>query len=536
MTMIINPILPGFNPDPSICRVGDDYYIATSTFEWFPGVQIHHSRDLVNWRLLDRVLTTRQQLDLRGAENSSGCWAPALTYSDGLFWLAFANTKACRGGSWMSTPCWVVTAETIEGPWSDPISIGAIGFDPSIFHDDDGKKYILNLQWDGRLNRNYFGGIVIQEFDPVLKEPVGDIKPIFNGTEYGGTEGPQMLKKDGYYYLVTAEGGTGFSHAVTVCRSKNIMGPYEVHPTNPIITSRYKGDAPLQRTGHGFFVETQTGEWYMTHLCGRPVLDPEGYNHGETWGRGFSILGRETAIQKVLWHDDWPYLANGTTTGDIEVEAPDLVPHPWPIDILCDDFANDNVNKHFQTLRDPIAEHWCSLKARPGFLRLRGQHYLYSNFEQSMLARRVQAMSFCAETELEFEPNMIQEMAGLIVYYDKGNHYFLNVTINDKEEKILQIVQYTNNVYAESAEKVLLPRNEAVKLKVELKDVYYQFSWSINDNTWHAIGPKLNAVCLSDEFGGDIFRFTGSFVGLFAADITGRMKEADFAYFNYIEQ
>lgn len=535
MTKIINPVLKGFNPDPSIVRVGDDYYIATSTFEWFPGVQIHHSKDMVNWRLLGRVLDDERLVDLTGVENSAGVYAPALSYSDGKFWLAFSNVRACRGGSWMSTPCYLTWAESIEGPWETPVSINAIGFDPSLFHDDDGKKYIVNMIWDGRHNRNFFGGIAIQEFCVKQRKPIGKITKIFEGTkEFGCTEGPQILKKDGYYYLITAEGGTGFYHAVTVCRSKALLGPYEIHPNNPILTSRFKPEAPLQRTGHGFFVETQKGEWYMTHLCGRVVDDPDGYNFTPEFGRGYSLLGRESAIQKVLWREGWPWLANGTNTADLEVEAPNLPPHPWPTEKLRDDFNEPTLNKHFQSLRKPFEESWCSLTERKGCLRLKGQHYLYSNYEQSMVARRVQSFRFMAETCVDFQPDYIQQLAGLIVYYNKGNHYFLRISANDEGLRTLQIVQYIDNNYGEPVEELELP-DGLIYMRVALKELRYQFSWSTDGEHWKLIGRPLNAVCLSDEYGADIFKFTGTFVGLFVADVTGEGKSADFDYFDYQE-
>ncbi|GLS25953.1 glycoside hydrolase family 43 protein [Marinibactrum halimedae] len=533
MNTIKNPILPGFNPDPSICRVGEDYYIATSTFEWFPGIQIHHSKDLVNWRLLTRALSEVRLLDLTGIDNSGGCWAPALTHADGKFWLTYANMRAFRGGSWMSPRCYLITADSIEGPWSDPVSINAFGFDPSIFHDDDGKKYILNMIWDGRLNKNFFGGIVLQEYDPIAQKNIGEIQTIFHGTECGFTEGPQMFKKDGYYYLVTAEGGTGFHHAVTVCRSRNIAGPYEVHPNNPVITSEFKGDAPLQRTGHGFFVETQSNEWYMSHLLGRPVDNPEGYNFVPKFARGFSILGRESGLQKIKWENDWPYLYNGTNTGELNVIAPDLPAHPWPSESLNDDFESDQLNPHFQSLRQPIEERWCSLKARQGYLRLTGRDYLYSNYDQSFIARRIQHFEFSAETELDYSPEYIQQMAGLVVYYDKGNHYFLKVSIDDNHARTLQIVGHINDQYNEYGTPVVVP-DGPIKLKVTLGECWYQFYWQTNSG-WSPIGPKLNATCLSDEFGDDIFRFTGSFVGIFAADVSGLNKHADFSYFYYSE-
>ncbi len=169
------------------------------------------------------------------------------------------------------------------------------------------------MVWDGRANNNFFAGIVLQEYDPINEKLVGSPVNIFKGTELGCTEGPQLLKKDGYYYLITAEGGTAQDHAVSICRSKNITGPYEIHPDNPILTSRFQEHAELSRAGHGFFVETQNGEWYLSHLCGRRIPNPEGYQFIPKYNNGFSILGRETALQKVHWENDWPYVTTGKT-------------------------------------------------------------------------------------------------------------------------------------------------------------------------------------------------------------------------------
>ena len=534
MSKIINPVIRGFNPDPSICRVGDDYYIATSTFEWFPGIQIHHSKDLVNWRLLTRALSTVELLDMRGLDNSEGVYAPTLSYSDGKFWLCFSNTHSCRGGSWMATPCYVTTAENIEGPWSKPVSIGNYGFDPSIFHDDDGKKYIANMLWDGRQGKNYFGGITLQEFDASSGSLVGPVKNIFEGTELGCTEGPQILKKDGYYYLITAEGGTEFNHAVTVCRSTSVWGPYEVQPNNPMLTSRFKEDAELQRAGHGFFFETQNGEWYMTHLCGRPIKDPEGYQFIPKYGNGRSILGRESAIQKIKWVDGWPVLADGGNTPYVEVDAPDLPAHPWPAAPTREDFDTTELDVNLVSLREPVDERWASLTARPGYLRLTGRQYLYSRYEQSLIARRFQAMNATVTTAMEFAPEHFMQMAGLVVYYARNGHYFLKQSINDDGESILQVVQFVGDIYNEHAE-IVIPKSERVYLRVELKKQWYQFSYSLDEKSWTDIGPLLNSTPLSDEGGPDIFRFTGTLFGVYACDLTGQALHADFDYLDYEE-
>ncbi|WP_234495798.1 glycoside hydrolase family 43 protein [Vibrio maritimus] len=535
MTQTIqNPVLKGFNPDPSIVRVGDDYYIATSTFEWFPGIQIHHSKDLVNWRLVSHVLTRTSQLDMTGMDNSEGVYAPALTYADGKFWVCFSNVHSCRGGNWMATPSFVVTADNIEGPWSEPTPIGNYGFDPSLFHDDDGKKYMLNMIWDGRAKTNFFGGIVMQEFDAERGELVGEPRNIFEGTYLGCTEGPQMLKKDGYYYLITAEGGTERNHAVTVCRSKNVWGPYEVHPDNPILTSRFQEDAELSRAGHGFLVETQQGEWYLSHLCGRRIPNPEGYQFIPKYDNGFSILGRESAIQKAHWENGWPYVTTGKTPV-VEVNAPELEPCPWPELPKTDNFDSPELDINFQTLREPLDDSWASLTEKPGYLRLKGRHYLSSRYQNSLVARRFQSHYATVETKLEFNPTTPYEMAGLSAYYARNGHYFLKMTANDAGEKVLQIAGNINDVYGEYSEEVRIGDCDAVYLRLELKCQWYQFSYSLDGENWLTIGPALNSTPLSDEGGPDIFRFTGSFAALFACDITGRMQPADFDYFSYQE-
>jgi xylan 1,4-beta-xylosidase len=218
--MIRNPILPGFNPDPSITRVGRDYFIATSTFEWYPGVQLHHSTDLVNWQLVKRPLERASQLDMRGNPDSGGVWAPCLSYADGKFWLVYTDVKRLDG-NFKDAHNYIVTASSIEGPWSDPVYVNSSGFDPSLFHDDDGKKWFLNMVWNhvshgvgGSPKHPSFAGILLQQYDPVAEKLVGPVKNVFAGSSHGLVEGPHLFKRDGWYYMTTAEGGTGYDHAV----------------------------------------------------------------------------------------------------------------------------------------------------------------------------------------------------------------------------------------------------------------------------------------------------------------------------------
>lgn len=246
MTAVRNPILPGFNPDPSICRAGDDFYIATSTFEWYPGVRIHHSRNLRNWQLASCPLDRPELLNMLGNPDSCGVWAPCLSYCDGLFYLLFTDVKR-YDGNFKDTHNYLTTCESIDGAWSDPVHLNSSGFDPSLFHDDDGRKWCLNMVWDHRPGRSRFAGIALQEYSPARQRLVGQPRIIFTGTGLGCTEGPHLYKRGGHYYLITAEGGTGYDHAVTMARSASIGGPYEPDPAGPVVTSRHDPDWPLQR-------------------------------------------------------------------------------------------------------------------------------------------------------------------------------------------------------------------------------------------------------------------------------------------------
>ncbi len=293
-----NPILPGFNPDPSIIRVGADFYVATSTFEWFPGVQIHQSRDLAHWTLAARPLTRASQLDMRGNPDSCGVWAPCLSHADGLFWLIFTDVKR-YDGNFKDAHNYLVTAPTITGPWSDPVHLNSSGFDPSLFHDDDGRKWLLNQQWKhltdsvgGAPKHPAFDGILAQEYDPVERRLVGPVRTIFPGSPHGLVEGPHLWKRQGWYYLTVAEGGTGYDHAVTMARSRALDGPYELHPDTFLMTTKDAPDSPLQRVGHGQIVETLDGAVYHSFLCGRPLP-----------GTRRCPLGRETGLAACVWHN-----------------------------------------------------------------------------------------------------------------------------------------------------------------------------------------------------------------------------------------
>lgn len=523
--MVKNPILKGFNPDPSILRVGDDYYIATSTFEWFPGVQIHHSKDMVNWELITRPLNRASQLDMIGNPDSGGIWAPCLSYSDGIFYLIYTDVKYWKRDPYKIAYNYLVTATDITGPWSEPEFINGSGFDPSLFHDDDGRKWFVNMVWDHRKQNDRFAGILLQEFCPKTHKLMGPIKNIFMGTEIGLVEGPHLYKKNGYYYLLTAEGGTVYTHAVTLARSKNIDGPYELHPTNPLCSSTGHAELTLQKAGHGSLVETENGEWYLAHLCGRPI-------DGE-----HCTLGRETALQKCEWkEDDWIYLANGTSQPDSETIAPVVtnIVATKPRVAWNGVFDSDKLDIHFQSLRRPITDEWLSLSERPGWLRLKGEEPTVSNFRQSLIARRVQSFDVEVMTTVEFEPENFQQMAGLIAYYDTENHYYLRISKDDVLGRNLNIIVTDSANSCELlTDDVAIPETGKIHLKLTFCKKDLQFFYALNTDEWIKIGSVLKGAVLSDDY--SHLGFTGAFVGLCAQDITGLQKPADFSCFHYTE-
>ena len=523
MNKIKNPVLPGYHPDPSILRVEDNYYIAVSTFEWFPGVQIYHSKDMVNWKLLTYPLTRTSQLNMIGNVNSGGVWAPALSYSDGLFYLIYTDVKS-RMGAFKDTHNYLVTAEHIEGPWSDPVYLNSSGFDPSLFHDDNGTKWLVNMIWDFRKGTNSFAGIALQEFSVAEQKLVGTICNIFKGSEIKLTEAPHLYKRNGYYYLVTAEGGTSYTHAVTVARSESLFGPYEVDPTNPILTSNRDDLSQLQKAGHGSFVETQNGEWYIAHLCGRPVVDKK------------CILGRETAIQKCYWTEDNWIRVEGGNNPKWEVEGPNLPAYPFEQESTYDNFSSNTLKKYWNSLRRPFTEDWLSLSERKGYLRLKGGESMSSLHHQSILARRLESFDAEVETAIEYNPTNFQQMSGLIAYYDTDDYVYLRLTHHEKLGKCLGIIESKHGQYDELLpEDISIPEASNCKLKATISQQWLQFYYSIDENNWIEVGNKIDISNLSDD-AADYIRFTGTFVGLCAQDLSGQALHADFEYFNYQEK
>lgn len=521
MATVHNPVLRGFHPDPSILRVGDDYYIATSTFEWFPGVQIAHSRDLVNWRTAAYPLRCYSQLDLRGCPNSGGVWAPCLTYHNGLFYLIYTISRRWAG-SFKDAHNYLVTASNVEGPWSEPVYLNSSGFDPSLFHNDDGRKWLLNMVWDHRPGNNAFGGILLQEYDEQKESLVGPVTNIFRGTALGLVEGPHIYKKDGWYYLLTAEGGTFTTHAATVARAKSLVGPYEAMPNNPLISSNQNSQLRLQSAGHGSFVENADGSWLFAHLCRRRLTN------------GRSILGRETSLQPVIWQDGWPRLASGTQEPADEVSIPNLPAHPWPKAPSREQFDVDQLPIHWMAPRVRIDD-ISSLNDRKGYLRLYGRESITSMFEQSLVARRQEHFHIEASTCVEFSPENFQQLAGLVAFYNTDSFYYLYLTWAPHSKRCLGLMKCERGVITYPIEKEYpLDSWDAVFLKLTIKDDRIRFFYSADEQNWTAIGWEQDASILSDEHAMPC-GFTGNFVGMACQDVSGTRKPADFKWFEYRE-
>lgn len=532
---IINPILKGFHGDPSIVRVKDTYYIASSTFEWFPGVRIHESKDLVHWNLTTSVLNRVELLDMKGNPCSGGIWAPDLSYADGKFWLVYTDVKVVEG-AFKDMYNYLTTANEISGPWSEPIRLNGVGFDASLFHDDDGKKYLIQQTWDHREYNNAFNGLTLTEYDPEqLRIKPETAKNIYRGTNVKTVEGPHIYKINGYYYIFAAEGGTVWTHQEIVARSKTLQGPYETEPNGPFITNFDTPDHDLQKQGHGSLVETPSGEWYYTSLCARPL-------HHETESiydpRGWCTLGRETSIQKVYWDEEgWPRIVGGHG-GQTEVDAPKdaIVTEAPTSNAVFDDFTSDKLDGEWNTLRVPFSEKMGTVG--DGKLVLIGQGSLSNRFHLSLVARRWKDFQFEAITKVKFNPYNYQSMAGLAHYYNNEHWSWIFITKDDNNNDVIEVAECDHKKYTsflkENAVKIP-PDADWVWFKTIVDHLDYFYEYSFDGKNYHRIPVKLDAKILSDDYVNSHYGgfFTGAFVGLAAVDYSWYDSKAIFEFFEY---
>ncbi|MBR1496002.1 MAG: glycoside hydrolase family 43 protein [Oscillospiraceae bacterium] len=539
--MICNPILPGFNPDPCVCRKGEDYFLAVSTFEWMPGIPIYHSRDLKHWEIYSHVLTDDTRPDLRRLPSAKGIWAPCLTYceEEDLFYVVYGVMNSMNA-RYFDVNNYLVTARDPRGPWSEPVYLHSAGFDASLFHDSDGRKWLVSLDWETRAGYEKPGAICLVEYDPQKREIAGLPRRVWRGgTDRGCIEAPHLTKRGEYYYLMCAEGGTGYNHCVTMARSRHVDGPYEGGPENPILTSQpapsneradpdhlkpkyYNPDSVLQKSGHGSYVDLPNGETYLVHLCARPFV-PELR----------CTLGRETAIQKMRWTEDgWLRMADGGRLAKREVPEPALPPCPLPRIPEKDDFDSPTLGNFYYAPRI-LPERFVDLASRPGWARLRGQEARSSLNEVSILARKLTSVYARVTTKMEFRPLVHQHSAGLILYYDNMNYVNLRKYRSESlDSDALSVTRMENGereVYGRTPVEAGVP----VWLRLEVEGRRCRFLWSLDGGQYRPIGPEFDTTKFSDEYC-RYGEFTGTMVGLTCADRVLHRQYADFDFFEYI--
>lgn len=539
--MIKNPILPGFNPDPCICRKGEDYYLAVSSFEWLPGIPIYHSKDLKNWELYTHVLSEESMIDLRKLPSAKGVWAPCLTYheEEELFYVVYGVMNSMNA-RYFDVDNYLITAADIKGPWSSPVYLHSAGFDASLFHDDDGRKWVVSLEWETRDGYEKPGAICLAEYDPVQKHIVGLPKRIWHGgTDRGCIEAPHLTKRGDLYYIMCAEGGTGYGHSVTMGRSRNLSGPYEKDPANPIVTSipgtfcerhdpdhlkpkYYNPQSRLQKAGHGSYVETPGGEVYLVHLCSRPFV-PELR----------CTLGRETAIQRMEWTaDGWLRMKDGTNLAKEYVEESSLPDHPVRKLPEQDPFEDGILGLQYYSPRIQPSS-FASVTARPGYVRLRGQESLSSLNRVSLLARKLTAVYVTVTTKMEFLPEAYQHSAGLVLYYDNMNYVCLRKYFSETAgQSALSVVQLLNGEKIEYSDTRNPVTEEPVYLRLTIKGRQAVFSWSYDGSSYHTIGKVFDTTLYSDEYC-KYGEFTGTFAGIACVDSLLHEKCADFDFFSF---
>ncbi|KAE9528356.1 family 43 glycosylhydrolase [Testudinibacter aquarius] len=543
MNYFKNPIIPGMAPDPSIIRVDDTYYIATSTFHWNPPIQIFESKDLVNWELIDYALK-KEEVNLRGSNTPAGVWAPHLSYDAKTkrYWIIYSHMLNMAGREF-NADNYAIYSDSIHGPWSEPIFLTSIGFDPSLFHDKDGKTYLSILEWETRQGYQAPGHIVIAEVD--LKQgTVGDWHRICHGfTTRGCAEAPQLYKRNGYYYLVIAAGGTGYGHGVEIGRAKNIFGPYEPHPSGePILTSSprhlfslgdpdaghfemFNPNSLMQKAGHGSLVETPSGEWYMAHLMSRPLQ-----------GALLNPLGRETALQKMVWtQDDWLVMADGSTLAKMEFEGITGVELKQKPNQDIEEHFNGAYDLRFMTPYRPQKSMWVNTNERAGYLRIYGENSFFSQNNPAIMATRATSFDYQIETKVEFSPDHYSETAGAGLYYDSNNWLYIHLTYSEEiSGTILTVLQAKlGNRIEYPHHRISIPNNIA-GLKIDYQLGKAKLSYKL-DGDWMVLIEQVDVSYLSDEGvngePGEIGGFTGLFNFIGSVDAYQRDSYADFEYY-----
>ena len=532
--LFTNPILAGFYPDPSICRVGNNYYMINSTFSYFPGIPVFHSKDLVNWKLIGHVMDRPEQMDLTGLGVSRGIFAPAIRFNKGIFYVTCTLVDA--GGNF------IVTSASPEGPWSNPVWIPKInGIDPSMFFDDNGKAYIIynSVAPDNKPLYDGHRTIRMYEFDVENLKVVGEEKVLVNGgvdlsKKPVWIEGPHIFKVNDYYYLIAAEGGTGDQHSEVVFRSDNVDGPYVPYEKNPILTQRHLDpdrENPITSTGHADLIQTENGDWLAVFLGCRPY---------SMSGDGFYNTGRETFLAPVKWIDGWPIINPDYEEVQYEYSYPlesekDLAERPYSGNFeMQDEFDEDQLNINWMFLRTPH-EKWYSLEERKGFLSLQLIPETCSEkMNPAFLGHRQQHLNCSATTAIDFKPESENEKAGLLIFQNEEHFYFICKSLENNKE----VIQLYKSGAADEEMELITSRDisneqneNLLYLEIKAEGNKYSFFYSKNKHELDLLKEDVDAMFLST-------RVAGGFVGcMFAFYATSLGKESNnkayFDFFNY---
>lgn len=508
----LNPILQGFYPDPSITQAGQDYYLVTSTFAYFPGIPVFHSRDLVNWTQIGNAIDRPGMLDFGRLGLSRGVFAPTIEHHDGVFYIS--NTCVDCGGNF------IITARDPAGPWSDPVWIrGVGGIDPSLFFDDDGAVYLMNN--DAPPEPPLYSGhraIWIRRIDPVTLQPLAEPRVLINGGVRREErpiwiEGPHIYKHDGYYYLSAAEGGTAEGHSQVVLRARNVLGPYQAYPGNPILTQRHLDRArpfPITSVGHADFVQTPDGAWWATFLGVRPY-EGDFYN-----------TGRETFLLPVRWREGWPMITEGEETVAYAHPRPSLPAQPAAAPPTHGDFSvreefdQTTLPFHWMRMRAQLAP-WLDLTSEPGVLRLTPRAASIGGLaEPSFVARRQQHMNAEASTALRFIPRGDEE-AGLVALQNDLFYFFLAVG-EDDGRRVVRLRRRAGG--SDPADGAVIATGELpsagsalVYLRVSAQGGRYSFAYATTPGAWIDLARDLDGRILSTRTAGS---FVGAVFGLYA--------------------
>lgn len=494
-----NPVIRGFNPDPSICRVGKDYYLVTSSFEYFPAIPIFHSTDLVNWEQIGNCIGFNNIFDLTGAKESGGVWAPAIRYDNGIFYVT-AAMEQLHGNKF---GIFIIHTDDIYGTWSDPVWVEIGGIDPSLYFEDH-KAYYCTNDNQGEDQESIKLGVV----NPVTGENLENFRTIWHGTGGGWLEAPHIYHIGEWYYLMCAEGGTTFGHNEVIGRARDIWGPYKACPWNPILTNRNDTSKQAACCGHGDLVEDGNGNWWMLHL---------GHRAGKI---ALSPLGRETFLTPVLWEKGWPLIKNSKAR--IMEEGPLLSEqHSWKG--MADNFEEASWPCQWYFVRTPQADHYIRGNGRLTILPFGGRPS--AEKMQGFACIKQPDLSFRMEVQLLFVPESEEDAAGIVVWLTHDFYYFFGIRKKDGRNKLFLERKIEDlDVFTWSEE-------------IGTEDIGLMVEGTKDDYTFYTIMPdgrKMRKCSASSRFlSNEIVGrgFTGTMLGLYAENIRGKGTPAVFSQF-----